>query len=192
MNYVVKICWIIMACSVSLVWSQPEYKTTSWGATDVIWVQDDVFPRFNMTIYFADGGLGDDAAKSGTTDMMLDLLSSGTSKKSQSVIAEELDQLALTLSSQSGYESSVISISGLMREFNKSIDLVCHILSDASFPTQEVQNALTREKSQLMNLSSSPEAVAQRAVGIYTYAGTPYENPLNGRLVSLSSIKPVS
>ncbi len=169
-------------------WAQPKYKTTSWGATDVIWIQDDAFPRFNLTIYFGDGGLGDDAAKSGTTQMMLDLLTSGTTKKSQSLIAEELDQLAISLNAQAGYESSMISVSGLMREFKSSIDLVCHILSDANFPAQEVNNAVSRLKSQLMNLSASPEAVAQRAAGIYTFSGTPYEHPLDGRLVSLASI----
>jgi zinc protease len=185
-----KIIFLIIVLFSHNLWSQPKYKTTSWGATDVIWVQDDAFPRFTMTIYFADGGLGDDASKSGTTQMMLDLLTSGTTQKNQSKIAEELDQLAVSLSAQSGYESSVISVSGLMREFKSSMDLVCHVLSDANFPAQEVNNAVVRLKSQLMNLSASPEAVAQRAVGIYTYAGTPYENPLNGRLVSLSSIKP--
>jgi zinc protease len=172
-------------------WSQPKYKTTSWGATDVIWIQDDTFPKFNITMYFADGGLGDDAAKAGVTQMMLDLLKSGTSQKSQAVISEELDQLALEIYAQAGYESSLVSISGLMREFNSSIDLFCHILSDANFPAQEVNNSVARIKSQLLNLSASPQAVVERAAGIYTFAGTPYENPLSGRLVSLGSLTSV-
>lgn len=171
-----------------LVNAQPKFKTTSWGSTDVIWIQDDTFPKFNITLYFADGGLGDDALKAGVTSMMLDQLKSGTTQKSQSVIADELDQLALSLESQAGHESSIISLSGLMREFKPSIDLFCHILSDANFPAQEVNNSVTRLKSQLLNLSASPAAVAERASGIYTFAGTPYEQPLSGRLVSLSSI----
>lgn len=181
---------VIVACILNTLslWAQPKYKTTSWGATDVVWIQDDAFPRFNMTLYFADGGLGDDAAKSGVTQLMLDLLTSGTSKKSQAVLAEELDQLALSLNSQAGYESSLISVSGLMKEFKSSIDLVCHVLSDAVFPAQEVNNSIARLKSQLMNLSASPEAVAQRAASIYSFSGTPFEHPLNGRLLSLSSI----
>lgn len=168
--------------------AQTKFKTTSWGATDVVWIQDDTFPKFNITLYFADGGLGDDASKSGTSQLMLDLLTSGTTKKSQSLIAEELDQLALSLDTQAGYESSIISISGLMREFNPSIDLFCHILSDANFPTQEVNNSVARIKSQLLNLSASPAAVAERASSMYTFAGTPYELPLSGRLGTLGTL----
>lgn len=175
----------------SLICAQPDYKVTSWGATDVIWIQDDAFPRFNITLYFSDGGLGDDASKAGTTQLMLDQLTSGTSKKSQAVIAEELDQLALDFSTQAGYESSLISFSGLMREFKPSIELFCNILTDANFPAQEVNNSVARLKSQLLNLSASPSAVAERAAGIYTYTGTPYEQPLSGRLVSLNSITSV-
>ncbi len=168
--------------------AQPKYKTTSWGSTDVVWIQDDTFPKFNITLYFADGGLGDDASKAGVTQLMLDLLKSGTTKKSQAVIAEELDQLALSLYSQAGHESSLISISGLMREFKPSIELFCHILSEANFPAQEVNISVSRLKSQLLNLSASPASVAERAASIYTFAGTPYEHPLSGRLVSLNSI----
>ena len=176
-------------CFSSLTFALPDYKSTSWGATDVVWIQDDVFPTFNITLYFADGGLGDDSSKAGTTQMMFDQLESGTNSKSQSKIADELDQLALSFSTQTGYESSTVSMSGLLREIKPSIDLFCHILNEASFPKQELNNAINRLKSQLQNLSASPGSVADRAAGIYNFAGTPFENPLTGRLSTISTLQ---
>lgn len=171
-----------------LGWSLPKYKVTSWGNTDVIWVQDDNFPRFNLNVYFSDGGLGDDSSKAGTTDLMMKLLLKGTKTKTQAEIADEMDDLALSIDTQTGYESSGVFMKGLMKEIKPSIDLFCHILNEATFPEQEIENSIARLKSKLNNLSASPSAVAERALGIYTYSGTPFEQPLSGRIVSLKNI----
>jgi len=155
---------------------------------DVVWLQDETFPTFSFNIYFADGGLGDANNKSGTTQMMFNLLASGTSQQSQSQIANQLDQLALSFGAQAGYESSVVSMKGLLREIKPSIDLFCHILHGATFSQQEINVNISRAVSRLENISASPAEVAERTTNIYNFAGTPFENPLSGRLHTIKKL----
>ena len=80
-------------------------KRTKWGDLDVVWVEDDKFPRFTASIYFQDGGLNDSIP--GLTQATFDLLTSGTTKESQREIAEFFDFYGANLRHSVTHEYSV-------------------------------------------------------------------------------------
>ena len=56
-------------------------ERTNWGDLEVVWVEDNKFPRFTAAVYFQDGALSDPF--SGLTQGTFDQMTSGTSKESQ-------------------------------------------------------------------------------------------------------------
>lgn len=161
-------------------------KKMKWKDMDVVWIEDDKFPKFTASIYFQDGALGDSVA--GTTQLAFDQMTAGTSKESQREISEFFDFYGASLRRSVTHEYSVFSVQALTKDIKPVMNKVCEIFSDAQYPKDELTSHISRMKSQLKSLVSSHGALADRVFRKISLANTPYEQPVEGSLASLDKI----
>jgi zinc protease len=155
---------------------------------DVVWIEDDKFPKFTASIYFQDGALTDKL--SGVTQMTFDQLTSGTSKENQRQLAEFFDFYGANLRHSVTHEYSVFTVQALIKDIRPVMTKVCEIFKDAQFPEKELSSHLSRSKSHLKNLVTSHSALADRVFRKISLKDTPYFRPVEGTLESFDQIDP--
>jgi zinc protease len=147
---------------------------------EVVWIKDDKFPRFTMSIYFNDGALSDTVA--GLTQASLELLTAGTSKESQQEIAEFFDFYGAKIRHSVTHEFSVLSIQGLTKDIEPVVGKFCKLFNDAEYPDSELESFKSRAKSRLKNLVTSHAQLADRVFRKISLSSTPFETPTEGTL----------
>lgn len=161
-------------------------KKMKWKDLDVVWIEDDKFPKFTASIYFQDGAMGE--AVPGTTQLAFDQLTSGTSKENQRELAEFFDFYGANLRRSVTHEYSVFSVQALTKDIKPVVGKVCEIFNDAQYPKDELASHISRMKSQLKNLVTSHAGLADRVFRKISLANTPYEEPVEGTLESFDKI----
>ena len=163
-----------------------DVQKTKWNDLDVVWVEDEKFPRFTASFYFQDGALSDDF--SGLTQATFDLLTAGTSTQNQKEIAQFFDFYGAKLKHSVTHEYSVLSLSGLTKDIQPLMGKVCELFKDAQYPASELNSYVSRSKSHLKNLVTSHAALADRVFRQISLDGSSYEVPVEGTLNSFDKI----
>ncbi len=159
-----------------------------WGDLEVVWVEDDKFPKFTASVYYENGGISDQIP--GATQATLDQLTSGTKKQNQKEIAEFFDFYGANIRNSVTHEYSVLSVQGLVKDIEPVVGKVCELLNDAQYPANELSSYISRAKSNLNNLVTSHAALSDRVFRQMTLKETPFSKPVEGTLESLEKLSP--
>jgi zinc protease len=180
---------IISVLLISNVYASSEVeksiKRLNWNGIDVIYLEDNRFPTYDLQVYFADGALSD-GNHPGETKHALDSSDSGTTKFSQKELLDQIEFLGTTLDMEVTHEYSTLSMTGLAKDLNVAMSQVCHILRDANYPADVIKKELDLERSGLKTMVSSTQALSERVFREVTLAKTPYSYPVQGKLQDLS------
>ena len=119
-------------------------------------------PTFNMQLVVLSGGLSDKADYRGLASFTAALLREGTTKRASKDIAEQVDALGATLTANSGFASmtSTVTTSGLVENFDQTLELFADVIRNPTFPQAEVEKYKTRSLSQLQLQRSIPQFLA--------------------------------
>jgi zinc protease len=159
-----------------------------WGDLDVVWIEDNKFPKFMASFYFEEGALADPF--SGVTQATFDQLTAGTSRESQREIAEFFDFYGTNLRHSVTHEYAVFSVQALTKDIAPVMGKVCEVFNEAQYPLDELNSYVSRAKSGLKNLVTSHTALADRVFRNLSLQGTAYADPVEGRLETFDKIKP--
>lgn len=161
-------------------------KRLKWGDLDVVWIENNKFPKFTASIYFQEGALNDPFP--GVTQATFDQISAGTSKESQKELAEYFDFYGANLKHSVTHEYSIMSVQALTRDIRPVMGKVCELFQDAQYPQNELGSYISRSKSHLKNLVTSHASLADRIFRRVSLEGTPYANPMEGTLKSFDKM----
>jgi len=161
----------------------------SWDNIEVVWLQDERFPVYNLVFYFADGALSDKRKRYGETDLMFDMLSSGTRRFSQREISDNLEFYGSDFSTHVTHEYSLFEVSGLVKDIVPTLKQICHLFRDATFPKRELVKEKRQRRNRLKNLITSHGSLADRAFRELSMKFSPFSKPVSGKLSSLKMIK---
>ena len=134
----------------------------NWEGLEVIWVKDNRFPTYDITVYYGDGSLSDGKRK-GETEKMFSLLGKGTPQYSFKEIAEQFEFWSFSGGPSVFHEYSSYSFSGLLKDLIPTMKFVCHIFTQASFPESEIKKYLANSELGFQSLVSNPSSLASRA-----------------------------
>lgn len=160
-----------------------------WGGLDVIWLEDDSYPVYDVSVYFGAGAYTDEANKYGETMAAFDLLTAGTDRYKQSEILDALDFYGASYESNVTHEFTSYNVSGLAKDALPTMKMVCHMFRNAVYPKEELAKWVDRRQNMLRNLPSDHGALANLVFRELSLQGTGYENPVAGNLKSLERIK---
>jgi len=160
-------------------------KRLNWNGIDVVYIEDNRFPTYDLLLYFADGALSDVKGQLGSTKHAFNLLDSGTGKLSQKEIMDQFEFYGTEFGVDVTHEYSTLSMSGLSKDLPTSMTQACTLLREASFPAQVVKQELDKERSDLQSLVSNPQALSDRVFREVSLGNTPYSYPVTGKLHDL-------
>ena len=169
-------------------------KRTEWDIgndeeMEVVWIEDNKFPRFTASIYFQDGALNDSI--SGITQTTFDLLTAGTAKENQREISEFFDFYGVNLRHSVTHEYSVLTVQALTRDIKPVMGKVCELFNNAEYPQNKLDSHVSRAQSHLKNLVTSHSSLADRVFRRISLKDTPYELPVEGTLESFKKMTPL-
>ena len=162
-------------------------RKLDWSGIEVIWVKDNRFPTYDISVYYGDGSLSDGDVK-GETDTMFSLLGKGTPKYSFKEIAEQFEFWSFSGGPNVFHEYSSYNFSGLLKDLVPTMKFVCHIFKEASFPEIEIKKYLKNAKLGFQSLVANPSSLASRAFRELSMESTPFSYPTGGKRKDLKNI----
>lgn len=159
-----------------------------WNGVDVIFLEDNQYPTYNISIYFADGALGDQKGKEGTTEMMFSLLDSGTTRYTQKEISDALEFYGISKSYSVTHEYSSFTVTGLAKDALPTMKMVCHLFQNVTYPVAEMKKYKVRHESYLKSMVTRHSDLANRIFRELTLKDTSFDTPVDGKISSVKRI----
>ncbi len=156
-------------------------KKLKWDNLDVIYLEDDRFPSYDLNIYFADGALSDGDIK-GTTEAAFNFMSLGTRRFNRQDISDNLEFFGVLYGGRVTHEFSAFKVSGLAKDIVPTMKKICHLFQDATFPKRDLKKEKKRILDSLDNISGNPGALASRAFRELSLQGSPFSYPVEGKI----------
>lgn len=178
---------LTLATTASANFVDTNVKKMKWGDLEIVWVEDDKFPTYDLNIYFDDGAMTESKSESGITQFMFNELTSGTTRYGQKEILSSLEFYGTSFAANVTHEFSTYSLSGLSKDLNKNLKMVCHLFSNATFPNSEIKKSKRRALSSLNNLVTDHQSLASRVFRELSLKGTPYARAVNGYLSTIKN-----
>ncbi len=175
----------------SLVWAitPPRVEHLNWDGLEVVWLQDERFPIFQATIDFAQGAAAENKKQNGITDLTLNNLDLGTKRFTQKELRHNLEYYGIYYGAAVGQATASFNFSGAIKFIPQTVQQICHLFTDATFPPAELANEKNKIKTSLRNLARSPETIAGRALQIYAGENSVWANLPAGRWASVQHLK---
>ncbi len=175
------------------LFSQNKEKITSlnWNGVDVVWIEDNRLPTYNVVVYFADGALSDqdNGGNLAETEAMFSLLNHGTLRFSFKEISDNLEFYGTSYGHNVTHEYSTYGFSGLVKDIVPATKMICHLFRDAAYPADEVANAIKISVSEKNNMVTEFEALTSRVFRELSLSGSPYNYPVDGKIKDILKIK---
>lgn len=129
-------------------------------------------PLVGIHLIFPYGAEADPAGKAGLTDLMAEMLTLGTQKRSAAQLAADVDALGATLSAYSGWESTALHISGLSEDWEKLMELLLEIYTQPAFASQEFDQLQRRRLAALVQQKDESPVTADERFQEILFQGT--------------------
>lgn len=145
-------------------------------------------PLFRAFLLVKAGGERDPEGKEGLADFTAEALTFGTRGRTQEELFGELEGKGASLRASSGWDGSVLGISGPEAFRGDFLGLLREILLEPIWPEEEVEKAKARRLAQLRELRDQAPKVADRLLWRMALEETCYAHPLEGEEGSIQGI----
>tara|TARA_R110002124_G_scaffold138798_1_gene302841 strand:+ start:69456 stop:72326 length:2871 start_codon:yes stop_codon:yes gene_type:complete len=147
---------------------------TTWTAElenglAVYGIEQNEIPTVNFSLVIEGGHLLDDKSKNGVANLMTDIMMEGTATKTPEQLEEEIELLGANINMYTTNESIVIRGNTLVRNYDKTMDLVEEILLEPRWDEEEFGRIKTATINQIKRSEANPNAVAGRVYNKLLY-----------------------
>ena len=128
-------------------------------------------PQISMRIVIPSGDLRDPAGTPGVSDATAALIRLGTKTRSSKEIAETLAELGASLTFASSSGEGTILLSSLTENFDAALAVLTDVLTNPTFPQDELDKWKTRQRSSLEQGKAQPGFMANERLFKVLYGG---------------------
>ncbi len=166
----------------------------SWTAEldngiNVYGIEQNEIPTVNFSLVIEGGHLLDSMDKNGVANLMTDIMMEGTMNKTPEELEEEIEMLGANINMYTTRESIVIRGNTLVRNFDKTMQLVEEILLEPRWDEEEFARIKTKTINDIKRSESNPNAVAGRVYNKLLYgADHIFSYPTQGTVTSVEAI----
>lgn len=158
------------------------------GGLKVYSIPKPELPLVSIHLVLPRGAEADPPGKAGLSDLTAEMLTLGTGKQSASQLAAAVDGLGATLSAQSGWDSTSLSLFGLSEDFERLMSLLLEIYTQPAFPPEEFEQLKKRRIANLVQEKDESEIIADERFQEILFQGTPYDHPVYGTLKTIPQL----
>jgi len=167
---------------------------TSWS-TDltnemkVLGIEQTELPLVNFSLIIDGGHLLDSFDKNGVANLMTDIMMEGTATKTPQELEEAIEMLGASIRMFTGRESITISGNTLVRNFDKTMDLVEEILLEPRWDEKELERIKLSTINSIKRSAANPNFVANNVRNKVLYGDKHiFSYPTSGTEASVQAI----
>lgn len=166
----------------------------SWRAElangmEVYGIEQNEIPTVNFSLVIDGGHLLDDINNNGVANLITDLMMEGTANKTPVELEEEIEMLGASLTMYTTRESIVVQGNTLVRNFDKTMDLVQEVLTQPRWDEEEFARIKTATINDIQRSDANPNAVASRVYNKLLYGEDHiFSYPTSGTVESVGAI----
>lgn len=147
--------------------------------------KEHALPFVTLQLLIGSGSMKDPIGAEGLSQMTARGLLLGTLKRSVTAINEELDFMGASLSSSSGRDYATVTLKILKKDLEKGIDLFMEVLTQPTFPEEEIRREVEKTLATIQSEEDQPEEVAEKTFQKTLFLNNPYGHPVVGTKDSL-------
>ena len=138
-------------------------------------------PVVTMAMQFDAGYAADSGRPLGTASFALAMMDEGTATRSALDIAEEVETLGATLSTNSNVDMSTVNLSALKPNLDASLEIAADVVRNPAFAQDEINRLKPRWVQSIAQEKAQPVQLALRTLPALLYGeGHSYSVPLTG------------
>lgn len=170
--------------------SIPESWTTILSNNmEVYGIEQTELPLVNFSLVIEGGHLLDSFDKNGVANLMTDIMMEGTVNKTPEELEEAIELLGASIHMYTGRESITISGNTLVRNFDKTMDLVEEILLQPRWDEAELKRIKLMTINNIKRSAANPNSVANNVSNKLLYGENHiFAYPIPGTEASVASI----
>ncbi len=147
---------------------------SSWSATlsngiKIYGIEHKELPLVNFSLVIEGGQLLDSFDKVGVANLVTDIMMEGTATKTPEQLEEEIELLGASINMYTTRESITIQGNTLVRNFEKTIDLVEEILMQPRWDVDEFSRIKTKTINEIKRSDANPNVVARNVYNKVLY-----------------------
>lgn len=140
---------------------------------------DTKVPLVTLRAVLKGGLLAESAAENGVGKLATRLLDKGTASRSAEEIANEIEDLGGSLSTEFGNNSFSVAVEVLETDLDKAVELLSDVLLHPEFPEDEIAKEKAKQLTDLKVEKDEPMVLARDAMRATLFGSSPYSlNPL--------------
>ncbi len=140
----------------------------------VIVAPNRALPLISADLRVASGGSADPQGRAGLAGVTAELLTSGTSTRSATDIARQIESLGASIGSGAGVDSSAVSLQTRSDRANEAFAVFADVVRNPAFADEELERVRQQALDGLMVELSEPGSIAGYAMSRALYGETPY------------------
>lgn len=146
-------------------------------------------PVVSVTVVINAGAESDPRGKEGLAQLTARALVEGTRSSSALALAGRIEKLGGVIDSEAGWDTARVNLTCLSRHLDDSLAVLGEILSEASFPEQELARLRDERVAEIEQIRSEPRGLAEEAFMELVYEpNARYSIPPGGSRESVTSI----
>lgn len=165
------------------------WSTTLSNNMKVFGIEQTELPLVNFSLVIDGGHLLDSFEKNGVANLMTDILMEGTANRTPEELEEAIELLGASINMFTGRESITISGNTLVRNFDKTMDLVEEILLEPRWDEDELKRIKLSTINGIKRSAANPNVVARNVRNKVLYGDKHmFAYPTSGTEESVESI----
>ncbi|WP_299899242.1 pitrilysin family protein [uncultured Aquimarina sp.] len=165
------------------------WNTTLSNGMKVYGIEQNELPLVNFSLVISGGHLLDSFDKVGVANLMTDIMMEGTATKTPEQLEEEIELLGASINMYTTREAIVVSGNTLVRNLDKTMNLVEEILLQPRWDEEEFARIKTKTINDIKRSSANPNVVARNVYNRVLYGDKHmFAYPTSGTVASVESI----
>jgi zinc protease len=172
----------------SVHFPKPVEKTLANGLR-VIVIDRPGTPLVTAQLVIKVGAEVDPPELAGLGNMLADLVTKGTEKRSATQIAEEVEALGGSLYSSARWDSTRIGVDVMSSKIGAAVDILADVVRRPTFKDEEIERLRQQTLDELTVELGEPGSIARYVASRVIFGAAPYGQPLAGTTETITRIK---
>jgi zinc protease len=145
-------------------------------------------PLVTTQLVIKNGGEVDPPELAGLANMLADLVTKGTQKRTATDIADAVEALGGSLYSSARWDSTRIGVDVMSSKVSAAIDILADVVRHPTFKEDEIERLRQQTLDELTVDMGDPGAIARYVAARVVFGETPYGQPLVGTTETITRI----
>jgi len=156
---------------------------------EILLLQQSDFPLINISLCIKSSALADPAGEEGTANFLSELLSEGTTNRTSSRIAEELEFIAANFSAYTDWHAIHMEMNALSQHLDKAFEIFSDMLLQPVFPEAELKRIKRELLTERIRVVDNPARLNAEQFIRSLYPKVRYGMPVEGGEKTIKKIE---